>query len=76
MPQMKRELREMMNEAQQASTRALADMDTRVSAIKQRMNGMEDMLDAKVNTVRTPHCIHLSSRCYRHKVVFIRILYE
>jgi len=54
MPQMKRELREMMNEAQQASTRALADMDTRVSAIKQRMNGMEDMLDAKVNTVRTP----------------------
>ena len=54
MPQMKRELREMMNEAQQASTRALADMDTRVSAIKQRMNGMEDMLDAKVNTVCTP----------------------
>ena len=41
----------MINEQQQGSTRALSDMDARMTAIKQKINNMEDMLDAKVASV-------------------------
>ncbi|XP_052791297.1 cingulin-like isoform X2 [Mya arenaria] len=47
---MRRELKEMLNEQQQGSTRALSDMDARMTAVKQRINNMEDMLDAKVSS--------------------------
>ena len=38
----------MMNEQQQGSTRALSDLDARLTAMKQRMVNLEDTLDAKV----------------------------
>lgn len=50
---MRRELRDLLNEQQQGSTRALSDLDARMTAIKQRLNNMEDMLDAKVASVST-----------------------
>ena len=49
--QIRRELKQMINEQQQGSTRALSDMDARMTAIKQKINNMEDMLDAKVASV-------------------------
>ena len=48
---MRRELKTLMTEQQQAGTRALSDMDARMNAVKQRMATLEDALDAKVASV-------------------------
>ena len=49
--QIRRELKTMMTEQQQAGTRALSDMDARMNGIKQRMTTLEDQLDARVASV-------------------------
>ena len=49
--QIRRELKTMMTEQQQAGTRALSDMDVRMNGIKQRMTTLEDQLDARVASV-------------------------
>lgn len=49
--QIRRELKTLLNEQQQGSTRALSDMDARMNAVKQRLNTMEEALDAKVAAV-------------------------
>lgn len=48
---MHREIKTLMNEQQQAGTRALSDMDARMNAVKQRMTTLEDQLDARVASV-------------------------
>ena len=48
---MRREIKTLMTEQQQAGTRALSDMDARMNAVKQRMATLEDALDAKVASV-------------------------
>ncbi|WAQ96778.1 CC154-like protein, partial [Mya arenaria] len=59
---MRRELKEMLNEQQQGSTRALSDMDARMTAVKQRINNMEDMLDAKVSSASQTMSERLNER--------------
>ena len=57
--QMRRELKTMMNEQQQAGTRALSDMDVRMNTIKQRMTTLEDQLDARVASVSYENIVFL-----------------
>lgn len=49
--QMKREIRGMMSEQKEASTRAMTDLDARMGYMKTRMNEFEDKLEARVATV-------------------------
>ncbi|KAH3863811.1 hypothetical protein DPMN_026811, partial [Dreissena polymorpha] len=58
----KRELKTMLNEQQQGSTRALSDMDARMNAVKQRLNTMEEALDAKVAAASNNLSERLSDR--------------
>lgn len=60
---MKREIRGMMSEQKEASTRAMTDLDARMGYMKTRMNEFEDKLEARVATV----CIQYST-CTVHKV--------
>ncbi|XP_053393159.1 coiled-coil domain-containing protein 154-like isoform X8 [Mercenaria mercenaria] len=46
----RRDVKQILNEQQQGSTRALSDLDARMNAIRQKLNSLEDMLDAKVNS--------------------------
>eukprot|EP00105_Crassostrea_gigas_P029453 XP_011451409.1 PREDICTED: early endosome antigen 1 isoform X16 [Crassostrea gigas] len=47
---MKREIRGMMSEQKEASTRAMTDLDARMGYMKTRMNEFEDKLEARVAT--------------------------
>lgn len=64
---MKREIRGMMSEQKEASTRAMTDLDARMGYMKTRMNEFEDKLEARVATV----CIQYST-CTVH----IRYVYR
>ncbi|KAL4240116.1 hypothetical protein ACF0H5_000910 [Mactra antiquata] len=44
----KREMKQLMSDQQQGSTRALSDMDVKLNTLKQRLANLEDMLDSKV----------------------------
>eukprot|EP00105_Crassostrea_gigas_P029451 XP_011451407.1 PREDICTED: early endosome antigen 1 isoform X14 [Crassostrea gigas] len=48
---MKREIRGMMSEQKEASTRAMTDLDARMGYMKTRMNEFEDKLEARVATM-------------------------
>lgn len=53
---MKREIRGMMSEQKEASTRAMTDLDARMGYMKTRMNEFEDKLEARVATVCIQFC--------------------
>lgn len=72
---MKREIRGMMSEQKEASTRAMTDLDARMGYMKTRMNEFEDKLEARVATSRTgsPEATAVLSQNLREKVDAISI---
>lgn len=62
--QLKREVRGMINEQKEASTRAMTDLDARMGYMKTRMNDFEEKLEARVATVSTVHhCLNAQYTC-------------
>ena len=62
--QLKREVRGMINEQKEASTRAMTDLDARMGYMKTRMNDFEEKLEARVATVSTVHhCLNAPYTC-------------
>lgn len=62
--QLKREVRGMINEQKEASTRAMTDLDARMGYMKTRMNDFEEKLEARVATVSTVHhCLNALYTC-------------